>query len=409
MRFLSSGQPLPRSVWLLICARAVNRLGAFSLPFLAVLITTQFGASPVLAGLVTAMFGLAAIPSRLAGGRLSDRIGSRRAIVAGLSACGLAQLGIAASPDLPTVIVFVLILGLVYEVYEPPSQALIANATTAATRVRAFSLLNAALAVAGMVAGLMAAALGRWDLRWLFLADALTCLICAALVHRVLPADRPLPGRQAEQGKGSPWRDRALLLLLANGTFFALVYLQILLTLPLSLTYSGLRAADAGILMTASALTVVASQPLARSPRVALMAPSRIFVIGYALLAVGLGGYAVAHTLPLLVAATVVWSLGDAALLGRMPALVADLAPDHNKGRYLAVYGTSWGIAGVVAPLIGTQLLQQAGPFALWGTASAACLAFAALQPALSRGSTRRVDGNLGTAASARPRDQVDS
>ncbi|MET9474552.1 hypothetical protein ABZY04_21940, partial [Streptomyces sp. NPDC002922] len=65
---MEGSKRLPRAVRLLIVARGVNRLGAFSMSFLTVLVATQFGASAAVAGGVSAAFGLATIPSRLAGG-----------------------------------------------------------------------------------------------------------------------------------------------------------------------------------------------------------------------------------------------------------------------------------------------------------------------------------------------------
>ncbi|WP_247616663.1 MFS transporter [Streptomyces sp. MK37H] len=252
MRVPPNGRRLPRTVWLLIVARAVNRLGAFSLSFLTVLITARFGASAVAAGCVSAAFGLASIPSRLVGGRLADLFGRRRTIVLGLTGCAVAQLGIATADSLSVAVAFALLLGLVFELYEPPSQAMIADATDASHRVRAYGLLNAALAVAGMGAGLIAAGLGRWDLRWLFVADAATCLICAIVVRIALPADSPSVGRVPVEGVGvTPWRDRELLVMLASGTLFALVYLEIMTMLPLALADLGRRPADAGLLLTA--------------------------------------------------------------------------------------------------------------------------------------------------------------
>ncbi|WP_338697647.1 MFS transporter [Streptomyces sp. Q6] len=381
----SPGPALPRAVWWLIAARAVNRLGAFSLSFLTVLIATRYGASAATAGLVSAAFGLATIPSRLVGGRLADRLGRRRTIVVGLTGCAVAQLGIAAADSLAVTAGFVVLLGLVFELYEPPSQALIADAVGASERVRAYSLLNAALAAAGMGAGLVAAGLGRWDLRWLFVADAVTCLVCALVVRRVLPADRPRVGRAAERaGDIAPWRDATLLALLASGTLFALVYLQIMITLPLALAHRGLRPADAGLLFTASALTIVVGQPLLRLKPLAALSTPAAFATGYVLLAAGLAGYGATHSLGAHVVPTVVWSLGDLVLMGRVYALVADLAPAGGTGRYLAVFGTSWGIAGVVAPVVGTQLLQHLGVTVLWLTMSAVCLALAVTQPFLA-------------------------
>ncbi|MEV6756588.1 MFS transporter [Streptomyces sp. NPDC051214] len=378
---------LPRAVRLLIVARAVNRLGAFSMSFLTVLLTTGFGASPALAGSVSAAFGVATIPSRLVGGRLADRIGRRRTIVAGLSGCAMAQLGLAAADSLPLVICCAFLLGLVFELYEPPSQAMIADVVAPGEQVRAYGLLNAALAAAGMGAGLLAAGLGRWDLRWLFVADALTCLLCALTVHLVLPADHRTPRRAAPEQPAAitPWRDPALLLLLATGTLFAVIYLQIMITLPLAMDHQGLQPADAGLLFTASALTICAGQPLMRRVRLDALSAPVAFVAGYLLLSVGLGGYALAHDLAGCLVATVVWSTGDLLLVGRVYAVVAGLAPAGAKGRYLAVYGTSWGIAGIAAPVMGTQLLEHAGPTGLWSVMALACLLLAVLQPALLR------------------------
>lgn len=387
---------LPRAVRLLIVARAVNRLGAFSMSFLTVLLTTGFDASTALAGGVSAAFGLATIPSRLAGGRLADRIGRRRTIVAGLTGCAVAQLGLAAASSLTAVICCAVLLGLVFELYEPPSQAMIADVVAPGEQVRAYGLLNAALAAAGMGAGLLAAALGRWDLRWLFVADALTCLLCALTVHLVLPADHraPQPSAPEQLAVAAPWRDRALLLLLATGSLFAVIYLQIMVTLPVALDRVGQQPADAGLLFTVSALTICAGQPLMRRSRLDALPAPAAFVAGYLLLAAGLGGYALAHDLAGYLAATVVWSVGDLLLVGRVYAVVARLAPAGAKGRYLAVYGTSWGIAGIAAPVVGTQLLQHAGPAGLWSAMALTCLLLAALQPAVVRYITPRGDGD---------------
>lgn len=375
---------------LLVVARAVNRLGAFSLSFLTVLVTTDFGASAATAGLVSAAFGVATIPSRLAGGRLADRLGRRRTIVLGLAGCAVAQFGIAASGGLAAVAGFAVLLGLFFEVYEPPSQAMIADVVQPAERPRAFSLLNAALAVGGTGAGLLAAGLGRWDLRWLFVVDALTCLTCAVVVRLVLPPDTPPVPRPtpASSVSASPWRDRALLGMLACGTLFALVYLQIVIALPLSLARGGLQPADAGWLFTTSAATIVVGQPLLRLRRLAEVPAPAALAAGYVLLAAGLAGYAFADALPAFVAWTVCWSLGDLLLMGRMYAVVADLAPPGATGRYMAAFGTSWGVATVTAPVAATQLLAHATPTILWLTLSALSLLLAAAHPLTLRGGT---------------------
>jgi MFS family permease len=54
-------------------------------------------------------------------------------------------------------------------------------------------------------------------------------------------------------------------------------------------------------------------------------------------------------------------------------ALVAEIAPDHLRGRYFAVHSLSWGLAGTVGPAVGGFLLASA-PFALWPAAALVCL-----------------------------------
>ena len=140
---------LSPAVWILVMARAVNRIGAFTLPFLGVVLTVEFGASLSQTGLILALFGAATIPSRLLGGHLADRLGRRRTIVLGLTGCAVAQTWIALSHALWSAVFATVLLGLAFEIYEPPSQAMIADVTSPSDRPAAYGLYSAALAAAG--------------------------------------------------------------------------------------------------------------------------------------------------------------------------------------------------------------------------------------------------------------------
>jgi MFS family permease len=392
---VTTWRSLPADVWLLVGARAVNRLGAFTLPFLSVTLVAEQGASVTEAGYLLAAFGVATIPSRLLGGRLSDLWGVRATIVAGLLGTAAAQLLVAGSRSLGQAAVAVVLLGLAFEVYEPPSQSLVADATTAEQRPIAFGLLFAALAAAGMVAGVLAAVLAGLDLRWLFVADAVSCLACAGVVWWRLPGRTGPVG--ARGAGGGPWRDRRLLLLLGLGTGLAVVYLQVTITLPLTVTARGLPVSLVGLLLTASAATVVLAQPLLAHPRWRSLDDPVAIAIGFVVLAVGLALTGLATSAAAYVATTVVWSVGDVLIMGRAYALVSAIAPATARGRYLAAYGTSWGAAAVVAPLLGTQLLERAGPAATWVWLGVVCLVLAAAyglgRGVLGRSVPGRADG----------------
>ncbi|GAA1605675.1 MFS transporter [Kribbella hippodromi] len=367
---------LSPAVWILVLARAVNKIGAFTLPFLGVVLTVAFGASLSQTGVILAVFGAATIPSRLLGGQLADRLGRRRTIVLGLTGCAIAQLWIAFSHALWSAVLATILLGFAFEIYEPPSQAMIADVTNPEDRPAAYGLYSAALAAAGVLAGLLAAAISHWDLRWLFAADAITCLACAVLVALTLPTETREP---KEPTSTVPvWRDRRLMLLLAGGTVFATIYMQLVIGVPLTLLEQGLPKSGTGIILAVSAVTLIAAQRLLR---VQQLDDFRAIATGYVLVAIGLVVVALAHNLAIFLLAAVLWSLGELFLLTRYLTQASGLAPERARGRYLAVFGLSWGIATTIAPLTVTQLLKTAGPAGLWLTTAAVAAVLAVLQP----------------------------
>ncbi len=376
---------LPRTVRVLVIARVANRIGAFTLPFLAVYLTVNHGATVAQAGLVLALFGVASIPSRLVGGYLADRIGAKATIVLGLVGCAVCLAWIAVAPSLLVAVVAAGLLGLVFEIYEPPSGALIADAMPAEERPHAYRILGAAMAVAAVAAGLLAAVVGGLDLRWLFAADALTCGIGALLVALGLPSPPRSRVASPDVREVRAWRDPRLLALLVTGTVFATLYLQIPISLPLTLVARGLPASQTGLLLAVSAGVVVLALPLQRRRPLRDLDSIHALALGYLLLGAGLLANGFATNLSTFVIATLVWSAGEAILLGHISNVVIQIAPTHARSRYLAIHGTSWGAAFILAPLAGTQLLTATGPSGLWTTCAATGAILAMIQLALRR------------------------
>ena len=97
----------------------------------------------------------------------------------------------------------------------------------------------------------------------------------------------------------------------------------------------------------------------------------RLLLLAMCLQGAGFGLRGLAGTVPQHSAAVVVWTVGEVLQAGLLGAVVAGLAPVHLRGRYMGAFGVSFGLAGALAPLAGTQVLQHAGQGALW----TACLA----------------------------------
>jgi hypothetical protein len=174
------------------------------------------------------------------------------------------------------------------------------------------------------------------------------------------------------------------------GTMFTLVYMLTLIGLPLSLSARGLNPAGAGLVMATATVTLVVARPALRIPVLARLPGQIGCSAGFALMAAGLAGYATAHSLAGLLAPTVIWSAGNLLLSGRAFAVVTALAPPGATARYLAVYGLSWGIATVAAPVLATQVIGSVGPGALWSGCAVLCAVMSCGQPTLMRAVTAR-------------------
>jgi predicted MFS family arabinose efflux permease len=262
-------------------------------------------------------------------------------------------------------------------------QAAVADVVPAADRARAYALnfwaVNFGFAVAVPLGGFLAER-GYW---LLFALDAVTCLAFAAIVAWRLPETRPphTPGTPAGSLR-EVLADRLLLALVASVVVQAAVYMQAFTTLPLVIRDDGLGAAGYGLVLGLNGVLIIVFQPavlgvLARQDRGRLLLVAGLLQGGGVALH-GLVDSLLGHCL-----VVVVWTAGEVLQAGLLATVVAGLAPVHLRGRYLGVFGSSFGIAGLVAPLAGTQLLARLGEGALW----AAC----AVAGAVSAAGLRRV------------------
>jgi MFS family permease len=156
----------------------------------------------------------------------------------------------------------------------------------------------------------------------------------------------------------------------------------------------GTSARLIGLLLLANAATVVVAQmPIVRLAegrrRVAMLALAAAIWVVACLLVLSAHLDAAAQD-PALVAAAIVFGIGECFHSTALAPLVAELAPAGLRGRYMAAIGLSWWAGLALAPTLGTQLLTVSPAAALLGAAAVAAAAGAAaltLEPALPEAS----------------------
>ncbi|HET7303866.1 MAG TPA: MFS transporter [Segeticoccus sp.] len=364
----------------LLLARVVNRLGGFGMGFLGLRLGRDLGVDLHLVGWLLAAFGACTIPSRILGGVVANRFGARLALVSGLLASAGAQAVIGLGRSVPVVVAGVLALGLAYEVVEPATQALVAEGVPSARRASSYALLWAAVSVAGVVAGALAALFVRWGVGALFLADATTSAAAAIVVAALLPT-------VASRGDRPRWRtvvSRPLLAWTGVGAVYATLLMVVVFMLPLAVEAGGHPPSLTGWLLATSAATALVTQRLVvRCEQ--RWSPSALLVSGDVALGLGLLLWA-AGSVPALVAGAALEGASGALLLGTQQAVASRLAPPGGAATVMTVYGLSWGVGTVAAPLVGAPLLAR-GTGTLWLTCAVAAgiLALAHLGRAVPR------------------------
>lgn len=311
-----------------------------------------------------------------------DAIGPRPTILLGLIGCATTQFVLAAANTTAIAVVGAIGLGLSYELIEPPTQAMIAAESSDENGPALFGLLFVSMTVAAVGAGGVAAIVAGWDLRMLFVIDALSCLLCAAVIRGFLPARA---ARHSTRSSARPWHDRRFLGVFGVSTLFTLVYMVIVFGMPLTVADRRLGLWVIGVSTAVSALAAILAQPLLRVAALNQDGGHRAIAVGFVGVAVSIVCIAVAHSAILILASGVVGAIADVLLMSHFYAQVSRLAPEGAAGRYLAMFGISWGIATTVAPLVISVALDVADGVPLWLGAAALSLVLAGVASATSR------------------------
>jgi MFS family permease len=350
-------------------------LATFVFPFLALFLRTR-GFSPERTGLVLAIYGAGSIPAGVLAGGLTDRVGRRPTLLGALLAQAALTALLPAVSSVAALTAAVLALGIASSAYWPASGAMVADVLREDQYAEANGLLywerNAGIGLSFALGGVLATfGYGR-----LFLADAVTTALFAAVVWLRLPETRPArpeavaAGPAAARGWGAVLSDRALLILLGLLLAQMIAMFQFMVALPLAMAERGLGPAAYGRAMAMNGLVIVLLQPLA-TRLTARRDEGRVLALAGLFLAAGYGAYAFCHSGWAFAAATGVWSVGEILTIPTVSAMVSRLAPADLRGRYQGLFSLSFGLALTLAPAIGGAVLGRLGADAVWAGAFA--------------------------------------
>jgi len=88
--------------------------------------------------------------------------------------------------------------------------------------------------------------------------------------------------------------------------------------------------------------------------------------LGALFYAFGVGSVALGQGFWWFWASMVVMTVGELIIMPTATTYVANLAPVDMRGRYMSIFGLTWGIAAAVGPILGGLLNDNFGPYTIW-------------------------------------------
>ncbi len=402
-----------------------------TLPFLFVYLNEVRGLPAGTVGLLVGWTGLVSLLLSPVGGTLIDRLGARRVVLPlfAVEAAGMASLGLVRS--VPTAFIALTFAAIGGAGLWSGQNTILASLVPDEQRQRvfglSFTLLNLGIGIGGMVAASIVDVTRPVTFQAIYLADAASYLVPAAILlsmprvgrRLVAPPDAAPPDPVPSTASVDPvpavasppsggWRE-----VLRDRSFVRLVIFGLTLTtcgyaqIEIGFTAYSTHVAHVspriiGWALAGNTLMIVSAQLFVlrllhhRSRTRALSGVGLIFAGSWVVLAAG--GYAGQHGQVLLaglgvVGCAVVFAVGETLLSPTMPALTNALATDALRGRYNAMSSIIFGISGIVGPITAGPLIG-AGRSGLWVVmVVTGCLLASVLALRLHRRLTPEQDG----------------
>ncbi|MDH3943870.1 MAG: MFS transporter [Anaerolineae bacterium] len=365
----------PRTFWVLMGGNLVDNLGgAMLFPFFSLYVTKHFNVGLTEAGIVFSIFAVTSIFGSIIGGALADKFGRKVLVLGGLVFSATSSIAMALVNDLNVFYMLAAVVGFLGNFAGPAHQAMIADILPERQHADGYGIQrvvhNLAVTIGPAVGGFLAST----SFLLLFITDAVTSLITAAILYKHLPETKPESTEEEKEqslaqsfaGYGKVIRDWVFTAFIVSSILMWVVYMQMNSTLPVFMNeLHGFDPIYFGWLMTINAGMVVLFQfwitrRIADRPPLIMMAFGTIFYM------IGFGMYGFVFGFPMFILAMVILTIGEMIVTPVAQALVARLAPEHMRGRYMAVSQFSWSIPFAIGPLLAGRVYDLYDPNWVW-------------------------------------------
>jgi MFS family permease len=323
------------------------------------LLVLEHGGDAALVGVVFAVFSIPSVILRPWIGRLADRFGARRVLLAGTLGLGLAGPAYLLG-SLPVILANRIMHGTAWAAVNTGGPSLMARLAPPARRGEAagvFDLMPGIAQLAMPSVGLLVYASAGTS--GVFAMAAVLGVIAAAVLLVAIPTSLPA-GRPARSSASRSLLEPAAVLPMAFQLMFTSVVSLFLVYPPILAAEHGIPLADLAIYYPIYGATLVVSRALVgrvidRLPRTALIASGAVVAIVALLLA------STATTLPMLIVAGALYAAAAGFSSPAMMAVVIDRTPADRLGSAMATYTLGFQFGSGIGAAVWGFVIAQSG------------------------------------------------
>jgi len=309
-------------------------------------------------------------------GPLTDRLGRKGVLVVSLISNGLVYLFLGQAATFAQFAILMAFWGLFTPLYRVGGDAMLADLVPPERRADAFAMLrmshNLGIAVGPAVGGFIAAS--SYGVAFVCAACGLAGygLLLAFFAHETLPESDGVPLSQKPrhalrlEGYDIVLHDRRFMISTAGLTLAQMCIIPIWVLLSVyAKRHFSVPESQFGLIAATNAVMVILFQ-FAVTQKTKTHPPLLVMAAGAAIYALATFGVSLASGFWGFWLCMVVMSTGELILVPTSSTYAANLAPRDMRGRYMSIYGLSWGIASGIASPMGGFLSDTLGPRAIW-------------------------------------------
>lgn len=367
---------LSEAAWILALVMFINRSGSMVLPFLGVYLTDGLNFDLKQAGLVMSMFGVGSMAGAFIGGWLTDTIGQFKVQVGSLLLGSLMFFLISGITSYYLLIPGIFLLSLISESLRPANASSVSFYAKPENITRAFSLNRMAVNLGFSIGPALGGVIAAISFSWLFIADGITCMAAGLLFFFYF---KNKPGNQLKNRKAnvdnnakvnhsrSAFTDIRFLLFIIMSILFATCFFQIFTTLPLYFRQEyRLSEYTIGALLASNGLVVFLVEMVLVYTIGNRISIWKLIASGTLLLGLAFISFNFTGNLILFFGIIALISLSEILAMPYMVTVTTKRAPVGKQGEYMGLYTFSFSSAFVLAPFLGTRIIDTYGFSTLW-------------------------------------------